>query len=106
VVFLLNGIEHGLNIAGQALLAVTLLKVDQAAAAEYRVDEPGVDAEELGKFRGNIPVMGKMVRLQTITPAECERRDHRLAEVFQDRRASGGQIVVEQHETRLKVGYP
>ncbi len=98
--------QHLVHVAGQAVLAGAMHEVDLAALAEYRVDEPGVDAQLRGKFLCNCAVMGEMPGLKPLVPAERQRRHDRLVdEAFEDRRAASREIVIKEYHAGFEVAH-
>ena len=97
--------QHFFDVIGQALLARAFFEIDLAALAEDRIDEPWIDLDQVGEFRGDAVIVGEVIRLQALPPSERQRRGDGLFEVLQDRRQAAGEIVIEQHEAGIEVGY-
>ena len=53
--------EHEIDVAGETLLAGSLVEVDLAAAPEDRVDQPRIDVDQLREFAGDHVIGGKVV---------------------------------------------
>src|SRR5581483_4711949 len=97
--------QHFIDEGRQAVLAFALLKIDVSAIAEDGVNQPRIDVQHFGKFGSDAAVMGKVVRLTPVTPAEGRWRDDRLLQAFENGRTAGRKIVIEQHQTGVEIFY-
>jgi hypothetical protein len=78
--------------------------VDLAAGGEQRVDQPGVDAQQLAEALAHFLVALEVPALAPHRPAGLQRRQQvLLVQVFQDARRAGGQVVVEQDGAGVEV---
>jgi len=53
-------LQQGVGVARQALLALAFHEIDLPAVAAQRVEQPGVDADQITEFAGNRLVVGEM----------------------------------------------
>jgi hypothetical protein len=90
-------------VAGETLFASSLVKIDLTAGCEVRIDEPGIDAYELGKFIYDRIVRSEMLRFQPRRPAAVQRRNYRLLEILQDGRYTRRQVVVQQYNAGVET---
>jgi hypothetical protein len=71
---------------------------------EHRVDQPGVDAQQLAEALGHFFVALEMLALAAHAPARMQRRQQvLLVQVFQNAGRAGGQVVVEQDGAGVEI---
>ncbi len=109
-VFLVLAPDLGqLRIHGGAkgLDAGAFAEVQAFAVAEERMDEPGVDAQELAEALGHLLVALEMAALAAHSPAGMQGRQQvLLVQFLQDAWRAGGQVVVEQDGAGVEVLEP
>src|SRR3990167_5487040 len=97
--------QYLIDIIGQAILAFAFFKIDFAAFAKNRIDQPRVQANNVRKFLDDLLIMREVSGLEPLPPTDRHVRDHRLLEVIQNGRQPARQVVVEQREAGIETGY-
>ena len=69
-------------------------EIHLATMREIRIDEPGIDVEQLGELIRHAVVSGEMLRLAPRGPACLQRRQNVLLQILQDVRNARGKVLV------------
>ncbi len=96
--------QQDIDVRAQRLESGRLAQVDGAAVHEHRVDEPGVDADQLAEALAHVFVALVVTALAPHRHARLQRwQQVLLVQVFQDAGCASGQVVVEQDGAGIEV---
>ena len=88
-----------------AVFAFLFAKIDLAARGKIRIDEPRVNADQVGKLSRDIVVGCKMVGFASRRPSCTQGRNDDLLEILKNCRNTCREIVIEKHGAGVEAFY-